>query len=272
VHLGIQGLLLEGYSLESDVVQRGLQAIERFMWQDDDGRRLQSCVSPVWDTILMVQGLCDAGVDRQDEHLEKAVQWFKNRQILGPEGDWRVYGPYITPGRFSFEYHNTWYPDVDDTVAAVLSIVRHDPMAVTGDAVTAALSWILGMQNKDGGRAAFDKNNDQTWLNKLPVADLNNLSDPSSPDCAGHVIEAFGLVIRTDRREGLHLNPWLEIQMTLACDRAIDYLVRTQEATGAWYGRWAVNYVFGTSNVTAGWNTSRTTSECRPWCSPLSVG
>jgi squalene-hopene/tetraprenyl-beta-curcumene cyclase len=252
VHLGIQSLLLEGYGLDSDVIQRGMQAIERFLWQDADGKRLQSCVSPVWDTILMVQGLCDAGVDRQDERLETAVNWFRQRQILGPEGDWRIYSPDVTPGGFGFEYHNTWYPDIDDTVAAILSMVRHNPTAVTSEPVTAAISWVLGMQNKDGGWAGFDKDNNQTWLNKLPVADLNNLSDPSSPDCAGHVIEAFGLIMRTARRKGLHLNPWLEIQMTVACDRAINYLVRTQESTGAWYGRWAVNYVFGTSNVLGG--------------------
>ncbi|KAI0145340.1 terpenoid cyclases/protein prenyltransferase alpha-alpha toroid [Xylariaceae sp. FL1272] len=251
MHFGVQALLLEGYSIQSEPIQLALAAIERFTWQDESGKRLQSCISPVWDTSLMLQGLCNAGVDREDERLRKAAEWIKDRQIQ-TKGDWQIRRPKLKPGGFGFEYHNTWYPDIDDTAAAILSIIQQDPGAVCSPAVTAAAQWVCGMQNSDGGFAGFDADNDKLWLNKIPFSDMGSLCDPSTPDCAGHVVECFGMMMRTAQEANVTLVPAISAAIHAASLRAIDYLVRTQEPTGAWYGRWACNYVFGTCNVLCG--------------------
>ncbi|KAK3682873.1 terpenoid cyclases/protein prenyltransferase alpha-alpha toroid [Podospora appendiculata] len=252
MHLGIQALLLEGYSPQSPQVQSGIAAIERFTWHDAKGKRLQSCVSPVWDTVLMVRALADTTTPPSHAGLLRAVKWIKSRQILGPEGDWRVYNPSLSPGGFAFEYHNTWYPDVDDTAAAILALISHSPEAIDSCTVAAAATWILGMQNRDGGWATFDTDNDALWLNKIPFSDMDSLCDPSTADVTGRVIEAFGLIISLAKTGTWHVAPGLLDHLLVASDRAIHYLAHAQEPNGSWYGRWGVNYVYGTSNVLAG--------------------
>ncbi|KAH1423190.1 hypothetical protein KXX32_007395 [Aspergillus fumigatus] len=231
MHAGIKALLLEGYKLHDEPIQLGLAAIERFTWADNRGKRLQCCISPVWDT--------------------------------------RVYKPNIPVGGWAFEYHNTWYPDIDDTAAAVLAFLTHDPATARSRLVRDAVLWIVGMQNADGGWAAFDHENNQLFLNKIPFSDMESLCDPSTPDVTGRTIECLGmlrdLLMRPaenaengekygypdgegDAAADAHL---LQIINT-ACARAIPYLIRSQEATGTWYGRWAVNYVYGTCLVLCG--------------------
>lgn len=250
MHASVQALLLEGFGPEDPRVRRGIEAIERFAWQDRNGKRIQACLSPVWDTVLMTRALCDAGTDPNDGRLRRAVKWTKARQILGPEGDWRIYSPKLAPGGFAFEYHNTWYPDVDDTAAAILAFIKQSPQAVGSTSVARAAEWICGMQNSDGGWAAFDLINNKLFLNKIPFSDMNSLCDPSTPDITGRVLEAFGLIIHTAREE--HVAPDLIDRVATASRGGIAYLAKTQELTGAWYGRWGVNYIYGTSNVLCG--------------------
>ncbi|KAJ0106928.1 hypothetical protein J7T55_011023 [Diaporthe amygdali] len=252
MHAGVHALLLEGYNVDSDPVRLGIEALERFTWQDERGKRLQACPSPVWDTVLMTRGLCDAGVSVDDPRLEKAVDWLKRRQVMGPEGDWRVYSPNSTPGGFSFEYCNEWYPDVDDTAAAILAMISQNPHATHSKAVVHAAKWTCGMQNKDGGWGAFDVDNDKLWLNKIPFSDMDSLCDPSSADVTGHILEAFGLLIQKGREHKIEIDEGLLDQIVLASHRGISYLARTQETSSAWYGRWGVNYIYGTSNVLCG--------------------
>lgn len=191
MHPSILALLLEGFAIGDPRLRRGLPAIEQFAWQDKDGREIQACISPVWDTVLMTRGLCDAGVDKNDERLQRAVEWCKTRQQLGQKGDWRIYNPKSVSGGFAFEYHNSWYPDVDDTAAAILAFVSQNPQSVNSSSVERAARWILGMQNSDGGWAAFDVNNNKLLLNKIPFCDMNNLCDPPSADVTGRVLEAL---------------------------------------------------------------------------------
>ena len=252
MHVGLMALILEGYSVEDDCVQRGLKAVERFAWQDDDGKRIQACVSPVWDTILMTVGLHDAGGCEQDGHLRKAVDWIKAHQLLGSEGDWRVYSPGLKPGGFSFEYFNSWYPDVDDTAAAILAFLKQDFNSISSSYVTKAAEWILGMQNEDGGWAAFDLNNNKLFLNKIPFSDMDSLCDPSTADVTGRILEAFGLMIKITDSSPVDVNTELLNRIETASLPAIEYLTRNQEPTGAWYGRWGSNYIYGTSNVLCG--------------------
>ncbi|KAK8101916.1 terpene cyclase [Apiospora kogelbergensis] len=250
MHASIQALVLEGYTLKDDCVRRGIEAIERFIWHDDQGKRLQFSVSPVWDTVLMVRALCSTSMDKNDQRICQAVRWIKSRQVLGREGDWRVYGPSLDPGGFCFEYHNTWYPDVDDTAATILALISQDPVAIGSSTVMKAAAWVCGMQNRDGGWAAFDMGNDKLWLNKVPFSDMDGLCDPSSADVTGRVLEAFGLMLKLSESE--YIEPSMTEKISVACMKAIQYLSQQQNNVGAWYGRWGANYLYGTSNVVCG--------------------
>jgi squalene-hopene/tetraprenyl-beta-curcumene cyclase len=251
MHLGILALLLEGFQLDDQPIRAGLEAIERFAWHDQRGKRIQACVSPVWDTVLSTIALCDAGHD--DSRISVGIEWIKARQLFGPEGDWRVYKPGITPGGFSFQYFNKWYPDIDDTAAAVLAMIKQDPLARQSVSVMSAVEWIIGMQNYDGGWGALDINNDKLYLNKIPFSDMDGLCDPSTADVTGRVLEVFGLLMQSYKPDFDNKIPVILIdRVNLACSRAVAYLAHTQESTGAWYGRWGSNYIYGTSNVLCG--------------------
>ncbi len=151
MHFSLVALILENYTVKDELVCSGLRAIERFAWQDQHGKRIQVSVSPVWDTVLMSIALCDADIPEKETCLTKAMEWVRSHQLLGPEDDWRIYSARTRAGGFSFEYFNRWYPDVDDTAAAVLAFLKHDPNCATARFVLNAVDWILGMQNKDGG-------------------------------------------------------------------------------------------------------------------------
>jgi squalene-hopene/tetraprenyl-beta-curcumene cyclase len=230
---GVLALTAAGHALESEPVQRGLAAIEAFSIRDGDGLRLEACQSPVWDTALAMTALLDAGLARADPRLDAARRWLEARQLLEDHGDWKVYNRRGKPGGWAFEYANSWYPDVDDTAAIVLALVKQDPRSRRGEVVRRALGWVLSMQNRDGGWAAFDVDNDRLYLNEIPFSDMDSLCDPSSPDVTGRVLEALGLAGDPAHRG--------------ACARGVTYLRESQEPEGSWFGRWGVNYVYGTS-------------------------
>ncbi len=241
---GVIALTLQGYTLDSAPVRKGIEAIHRFAWEDEAGYRIQACNSPIWDTALGTIGMIDSKAEASDPRFEKAMGWVLKHQILVEHGDWKVYRPKLPSGGWAFEYENSWYPDIDDTAAVILAILKQDPKRVDSDAMLRAVRWVLGMQNKDGGWAAFDVDNDKLFLNEIPFSDMDSLCDPSSPDVTGRVIEALGLALAHSRL--------LETEIVPACERALNYLRKTQELQGSWYGRWGVNYVYGTSNVLCG--------------------
>ncbi|PYH42955.1 terpene cyclase/mutase family protein [Aspergillus saccharolyticus JOP 1030-1] len=249
MHLGLLALTLEGYAITDLPVVKALEAVERFAWDDHRGRRMQACVSPTWDTILMSIALCDAAHPRDSKRLQSAINWIQNHQLTQNYGDWQVYSPKTIPGGFSFEYFNTWYPDSDDTAAAIIAFLKHGSSA-TDNNIVRAVRWILGMQNQDGGWGAFDIDNDALFLNQIPFSDMDSLCDPSSADVTGRVLEAFGLLLQSPVAQ--RVGPKLLAQMSAASDRAILYLADEQEPNGAWYGRWGCNYIYGTSNVLCG--------------------
>ncbi len=248
MHGSIWALILEGFPLEHKAVRLGLEALERLAITDARGKRIAPTLSPVWDTSLMMSALCDAGVAR-DIRVQKAVNWVKDRQLLGPQGDWRVYSPNKQAGGWSFEYSNTWYPDVDDTAVVVMALVKHDPYFVGSECISNAVQWMLGMQNPDGGWGAFDYANNKLWLHKIPFSDMDSLCDPSSADIAGRVLECFGFLL--SHRKG-SLDRTLLLQVKSASERGIAYLLSEQEACGGWWGRWGNNYNYGTGNVLRG--------------------
>jgi squalene-hopene/tetraprenyl-beta-curcumene cyclase len=257
MHLGILAYVLQGYSIDDAPVRRALEAIERFAWQDATGKRMQACVSPVWDTVLMSVGLSGAPAVPSDVVAlrRRALEWVKGYQLLGSEGDWRVYRPNLTPGGFSFEYYNTWYADIDDTCAAILAFLKDDANAASTAVVSDAIKWVLGMQCNDGGWAAFDVDNDKLFLNRIPFSDMDSLCDPPTADIVGRVLEAFGLFLLKAHATKADVDGpinSLAVRVQKASRRGIEWLARNQERNGAWYGRWGVNYLYGTSNVLAG--------------------
>jgi squalene-hopene/tetraprenyl-beta-curcumene cyclase len=219
-------------------VRRGLAAIEAFSIQDAEGFRIEACQSPVWDTTLALTALLDSGADPADARLAAARRWLVDLQILDDHGDWKVYNRRGRPGGWSFEYCNTWYPDVDDAAAVLIGLLKQDPLSRSSEPVRRGVEWMVSMQCRDGGFAAFDVDNDSLFLNDIPFSDMDSLCDPPSPDVTGRVLEALGVL--GDRR------------YAGACRRAVAWLRRAQEPEGSFYGRWGVNYVYGTSGALNG--------------------
>ena len=229
-----------GYDVHDPVVVRGFAAIDGFTLAHDGAYRVQPCISPVWDTGLAVRALVDAGVARDDPRLVRAASWLMEKQIVDRYGDWAVKNRTGMPGGWAFEFENAWYPDVDDTavVAMALAAVDHpEPERVRGSIARAA-QWVATMQCRTGGWGAFDVDNDKAWLNRIPYGDLKAMIDPSTADVTARVLE---MVARCGLHEfGSHRTT-----------RALDFLLREQERDGAWFGRWGVNYVYGTSGALA---------------------
>lgn len=248
MHGSVWALILEGYPPDHQRVRLGMDGIERLSITDARGKRIAPTVSPVWDTALMMSSLCDAGF-AGDLRVQKAVDWVKARQLLGPQGDWRVYSPNSQAGGWSFEYENTWYPDVDDTAVIVIALIKHDPYFIGSECISNAVKWILGMQCPNGGYGAFDYDNNKLWLHKIPFSDMDSLCDPSSADITGRVLECFGFLL--SHKQG-SWNRSLKLQVEESSGRAIGYLLREQEPCGAWWGRWGNNYNYGTGNVLRG--------------------
>jgi len=198
--------------------------------------QLQPCVSPVWDTAIAMVAVEEAGASPQDAALMKAARWLLERHIAGP-GDWQVKTPDVKPGGWAFEFRNDFYPDVDDTAFVLMALrplVRPDQHRLQA-AIAAGLAWLLAMQNDDGGWAAFDRNNDRAILTRIPFADHNAMIDPSTADVTARVLEClaqFGYGVE---------HPVVA--------RGLEFLRRDQTPSGAWYGRWGVNYIYGTSGV-----------------------
>ena len=235
-----------GYDPNDPVVVRGWSAIGGFTIVEESSYRVQPCISPVWDTGLAVRALADAGVSRSDKRLVTAANWLLDKQILATYGDWAVKNRTGKPGGWAFEFENAWYPDVDDSavVAMALGAVDHPEPARIRTSVERAMHWIETMQCKTGGWGAFDVDNDQNWLNRIPYGDLKAMIDPSTADVTARVLE---MVARCNLR-GFERERF---------ERGLDYLLAEQEIDGAWFGRWGVNYVYGTSGALAALGPAR---------------
>ncbi|NUK03241.1 squalene--hopene cyclase [Streptomyces lunaelactis] len=229
-------LHLLGYDLQHPVMRAGLESLDRFaVWRDDGARMIEACQSPVWDTCLATIALADAGLPADHPALVKAADWMLGEQIVRP-GDWSVRRPGLTPGGWAFEFHNDNYPDIDDTAEVVLALRRvkhHDPRRVDS-AVERGARWTLGMQSRNGAWGAFDADNTSSFPNRLPFCDFGEVIDPPSADVTAHVVEMLAY-------EGKTHHPRTR--------RGIEWLLAEQEANGPWFGRWGVNYVYGTGSV-----------------------
>jgi squalene-hopene/tetraprenyl-beta-curcumene cyclase len=228
-----------GHGLDHPAIAKGLEALENFCLEDDRQIHLQSCISPVWDTALTAMALLDSGLSRDHPALEKSGRWLLSQQIFAP-GDWSVKNPHLEPGGWAFEFKNDWYPDVDDS-AVVLMVLRRlemDGSVETWRRIQQGIQWVLGMRSRNGGWGSFDINNDKEILNKIPFADLEANLDPPTADLTGRVLEMMGVW-------GFHRDHPLAVQ-------AIRFIKDTQEPDGCWWGRWGVNYIYGTWSVVCG--------------------
>ncbi|ORT53891.1 squalene--hopene cyclase [Streptomyces sp. CB03238] len=229
-------LHLLGYDLEHPVMRAGLESLDRFaVWHDDGARMIEACQSPVWDTCLATIALADAGVRPDHPALVKAADWMLGEEIVRP-GDWAVQRPGLTPGGWAFEFHNDNYPDIDDTAEVILALrrVKHPHPEQIEAAIRRGANWTAGMQSRDGAWAAFDADNTSPFPNRLPFCDFGEVIDPPSADVTAHVVEMLA-------HEGKAHHP--------RARRGITWLLAEQEASGAWFGRWGVNYVYGTGSV-----------------------
>jgi squalene-hopene/tetraprenyl-beta-curcumene cyclase len=228
-----------GYADDSPEMQWAVKQLEDLVIEEGDTLRVQPCFSPVWDTALTLIGLGDGGVSPGDPAVIRAVRWLLDLEVRRP-GDWSLSNPGLEPGGWFFEYRNGFYPDTDDTAMVLMALSRcgHGDTPDTRAAVGRGLRWLLAMQNRDGGWAAFDRDINRELLTKVPFADHNAMLDPSCPDITARVLEALG---HFGHRVG-------EPEV----DRALAFLGKTQEPTGCWIGRWGVNYIYGTWQVLVG--------------------
>lgn len=257
------------YSDQSPEVRYCDETLDGLILDDDETARIQPCKSPVWDTSITLRALQSAGKSSDDPQVERAAQWLVDHEVTRA-GDWTktVRAP---TGGWCFEYENAYYPDVDDTAMVVMALAKHlgaeqagsgampeatnvvvqasatnlesayrktEQIAKVAGATQRGVAWMLAMQNRDGGWGAFDKDNNTEFLCRVPFADHNAMIDPSTPDLTARVLEALG---EQGHRVG---QP--------AVTKAVDYLRDTQEADGSWYGRWGVNYIYGTWQVLVG--------------------
>ena len=226
------------YAADDPIVARGLQAVDKFAVETEDSYWVQPCVSPVWDTALVMRSLVDSGLNPADPALVKAGEWLLQKQILD-YGDWAVKNRRGKPGGWAFEFDNRFYPDVDDTAVVVMALqaVKLPDEQLKQAAIARAVAWIASMQCAPGGWAAFDLDNNQEWLNLLPYGDHKAMIDPNTADVTARVLEMVGR---------LHNNRHLSSE---AITHALTYLQSEQEPSGCWFGRWGVNYIYGTSGV-----------------------
>jgi squalene-hopene/tetraprenyl-beta-curcumene cyclase len=208
----------------------------------------QPCLSPVWDTALAAHALMEAADPAAEAAAIRGLDWLRPLQVLDVAGDWAERRPDVRPGGWAFQYRNDHYPDLDDTAVVVMAMDRARHRAETHGAYDGAIDrgaeWVVGLQSRNGGWGAFDVDNDQDWLNRIPYGDLKAMIDPATADVSARVLE----MVARCKPAGF--------------DRArfedgLTYLLDEQEIDGAWFGRWGVNYVYGTSGALAALGPAR---------------
>lgn len=227
----IMALDVLGYAADHPLRKEAIRQFDALMVDDGERYFFQPCFSPVWDSAIASYALGEAGV--KGPALRRCADWLLAREIRR-KGDWSIKRPNVEPSGWAFEYENDHYPDIDDTAMVMLSFVhaRATNRSAQDACEKRALNWLLAMQGRDGGWAAFDVDNNWQILSYVPFADHNAMLDPNCADITGRVLEALA-------SQGLR-------RSHPAVQRGVDYLIRTQASDGSWYGRWGVAYIYGT--------------------------
>ena len=215
------------------------QSVANLVVVGEDEAYCQPCVSPVWDTALTAHALMEAGGEAAEREAVRALDWLKPRQVLDVKGDWAEQRPDVRPGGWAFQYNNAHYPDTDDTAVVVMAMDRararlgeRVPDSGYDEAIARGEEWIVGLQSKNGGWGAFDADNTFYYLNNIPFADHGALLDPPTVDVAARCV---GMLAQLGEPKD---SPRMKA--------ALAYLEKEQEPDGSWFGRWGVNYVYGT--------------------------
>ena len=238
---GIIAMHIQGFPMTQENMAKALNAIN-LHWTEttEKGMRIKASESPVWDTMLAANALIDAGVGAKNAKLSKAVDYLlenENRNY----GDWaETVGREVEPSGWSFQRANKYYPDIDDTAVAIIALMKYKDILPFSDAriekiesvVSRAAKWIIAMQSKNGGWGAFDKDNTTEFVTKIPFCDFGEVLDPPSVDVTAHVVEAL-------LKCGYSTNDEF-------VKRGIYFILGEQESDGSWFGRWGINYVYGT--------------------------
>lgn len=225
-----------GYPDDHPRVVEAQKHLKDLFIREHDHIRIQPCHSPVWDTGIALHALAEAGLQPDEQPAKQATEWLLAKECR-EASDWRKNCPQVEPSGWYFEFQNPHYPDVDDTAMVSMALKRCGGDAAR-DAVRRGVNWLLAMQNDDGGWAAFDRTRNREILEHVPFADHNAMQDPSCPDISGRVLECFGHCGISPNHESVR--------------RAIAFIKSRQEKEGCWFGRWGVNYIYGTWQVLVG--------------------
>lgn len=223
-----------GYAADDPERATAREAVDKLLLERDGELYCQPCLSPVWDTVLAAHALLECGGEANDAAVRAACDWLAAREVTQVKGDWAVRRPELAPSGWAFQYRNDYYPDLDDSAVVVMALQRFDPDGYAA-VIDRAADWIAGMQSRNGGWGAFDVDNTYHYLNHIPFADHGALLDPPTADVTARCLGML-LQLGYDRDHA-------------AVRRALDYLLDQQEPDGSWYGRWGVNYVYGTWSV-----------------------
>ena len=228
-----------GYPEDDADYQRGLKSLDALLSSRGGEDLCQPCHSPIWDSALSLSALLEAGLAPDHPATEAAIDWL-DRQEVRVRGDWGDRAPGLEPGGWAFQFENALYPDVDDTPMVLMALLRAGALEQPRyrEVIARAVRWVIGMQSADGGWGAFDIDNNALYLNDIPFADHGALLDPSTADLTGRCLELLSLL-----GFGRDFPP---------VARALEFLRREQETSGAWFGRWGVNYIYGTWSVLMG--------------------
>ena len=222
------------------------KSVEKLLAVHEHEAYCQPCVSPVWDTGLVCHTLLEVGGERATAEAKRGLDWLTPKQILDVRGDWIARRPDLRPGGWAFQYANAHYPDVDDTAVVAMAMDRVQNLSGLKDfdaSLVRAKEWILGMQSANGAWGAFDADNEFYYLNNIPFADHGALLDPPTEDVTARCLSMLAQFGETAANSE-------------AVKRAIDYLRRTQLSEGSWYGRWGMNYIYGTWSVLSALNAA----------------
>ena len=243
-------MMYDALGVPAEDSQRAIarKSIDKLLAVHDDETYCQPCVSPIWDTALACHALLEVGGERAVAEAKRALDWLIPKQVLDLRGDWISQRPNVRPGGWAFQYANAHYPDVDDTAVVAMALDRVQD-AGQGDyagAIDRAREWIVGMQSVNGGWGAFDADNEYYYLNNIPFADHGALLDPPTEDVSARCLSMLAQ---------------LGDIKSAAAERALAYLRRSQRPDGSWYGRWGMNYIYGTWSVLSALNAAAIAPE-----------
>ncbi len=231
----LEAMLVLGYAKDDPRCATARRALQKLLVVGPSSAYCQPCVSPIWDSALACLALQEAGDESSRDASKKALDWLQTKQLLDQPGDWRVNRPDLAGGGWAFQFANDYYPDLDDTAVVAWAMHQAKDSERYAESVRRALDWLVGMQSRDGGFAAFDADNTSYYLNKIPFADHGALLDPPTSDVTARVVTLLARVGRPQDKAAL--------------ERAIAYLRAQQETDGSWFGRWGTNYIYGTWSV-----------------------